>query len=134
MPEDKNKGFAVGAAIGAVIGVVTGILFAPKSGRETRQDIKDTAVKVATKLQEDAKKLQIELTELIEVAEDKVKDAGKTVSDKTHELIAQAKHTRDSLTVLVQSVKDGHADDKDLDEAIKKANDAKDALATYLKK
>ena len=31
---------ALGAAIGAVIGVVTGILTAPKSGKETRADIK----------------------------------------------------------------------------------------------
>ena len=134
MPDDKNKGFAAGAAIGAVIGVLTGILFAPKSGKETRKDIKDTAVKVATKLEEEAKKLQIELTELIDVAEAKVKEAGKSVSDKTHELIAQAKHTRDSLTVLAQSVKNGEADDKDLNKAIKKANEAKEALTAYLKK
>ena len=134
MAQDKNKGMAAGIALGAVMGVITGILFAPKSGKETRQDIKDTAVKVAINLEEEAKKVQIELTELIEVTEAKAKEAGKAVSDKTHELIDQAKHTRDSLVVLVQSVQDGHADDKDLDEAIKKANDAKDALVVYLKK
>jgi gas vesicle protein len=31
---------------GAVLGAVAGLLFAPKSGRETREDIKDYAVKV----------------------------------------------------------------------------------------
>ena len=134
MSQDKNKGLALGAAIGAVAGVVTGILFAPKSGKETRQDIKDTAVKVAAKLQEEAKKLQAELTELIDHAEAKAKEAGKTVSDKSHELIAQAKHTRDSLVELAKSVKAGEAEDKDLNKAIKKATEAKDALAAYLKK
>ncbi len=134
MSKEKNGGLAAGAAIGAVVGVVVGILFAPKSGKETRQDIKDTAVKVAAKLQEEAKKLQVELGELIEVAEAKAKAAGKTVSDKTTELIAQAKHTRDSLTVLAKSVKAGEADDKDLDKAIQKAKQSKEALAAYLKK
>ena len=46
---------AVGAAFGAVVGFVAGILTAPKSGKETREDIKvastkakDTAVEKAT--------------------------------------------------------------------------------------
>jgi gas vesicle protein len=134
MSKDSNKGLALGAAIGAVVGVVTGILFAPKSGKETRQDIKDTAVKVAAKLQEEAKHLQEELSHLIEKAEEKAKEAGKTVSEKTHELIAQAKHTRDSLTKLALAVKNGEASDKDLDKAINKAKEAKEALAVYLKK
>jgi gas vesicle protein len=134
MGQEKNKGLAVGAAIGAVVGVVTGILFAPKSGKETRQDIKDTAAKVAARLQEEAKKLHVELNELIEVAEEKAKAAGKSVSAKTTELISQAKHTRDSLLTLAKSVKAGEAEDKDLDKAIQKAKQSKEALAAYLKK
>lgn len=35
---------AVGAAIGAVVGFVSGILLAPKSGKETRDDIKNAAL------------------------------------------------------------------------------------------
>jgi len=37
----KGTGLALGAIIGAAIGGVAGILTAPKSGKETRQDIKD---------------------------------------------------------------------------------------------
>ncbi|MFZ1301952.1 MAG: YtxH domain-containing protein [Candidatus Microsaccharimonas sp.] len=36
---------ALGAVLGAVAGFVTGILVAPKSGKETRDDIKNGAVK-----------------------------------------------------------------------------------------
>lgn len=36
---------AVGAVVGAVAGFVTGILLAPKSGKETRKDIKVAGVK-----------------------------------------------------------------------------------------
>lgn len=36
----KAKDVLTGVAIGAVAGAVAGILFAPKSGKETREDIK----------------------------------------------------------------------------------------------
>lgn len=38
-------GASIGVVAGAVAGFVTGILTAPKSGKATRKDIKDTAVK-----------------------------------------------------------------------------------------
>ena len=36
----------VGAAVGTAIGAVAGILFAPKSGKETREDIAEKVVQV----------------------------------------------------------------------------------------
>lgn len=46
----KNGGkFIIGAAIGAVAGAVAGLLFAPKSGKETRKVIGDTAKDYAEK-------------------------------------------------------------------------------------
>lgn len=41
---------AVGAIIGAATGVVAGILTAPKSGKETREDIKDKATEAKDKV------------------------------------------------------------------------------------
>ncbi len=40
----KSK-IALGAVVGAVAGFVTGILVAPKSGKETREEIKNGALK-----------------------------------------------------------------------------------------
>ena len=134
MAQEKNKGLAAGAAIGAIIGVITGILFAPKSGKETRQDIKDTSAKAIAALQEQAKKLQSDLTVLIDKADEMFKDKTHVATEKAKELVDQAKHARDSLTVLAKSVKAGEADDKDLNKAIKKAKESKDALTVYLKK
>ena len=39
----KTSKFAVGAILGAAAGLVAGILTAPKSGKETRQDLKNKA-------------------------------------------------------------------------------------------
>jgi len=134
MSKDKNKGLAIGAAVGAVAGVVTGILFAPKSGKETRQDIKDTSKKVIEKLLSEAHKLHDELSDLIKKVELKAKDAGSTVADKAKVVIDQAKHTQESLSELAKSIKKGEANDKDLNKAIQKAKEAKEALTTFLKK
>lgn len=42
-----NKGkFAIGAAIGAIAGIIAGVLTAPKSGKDTRADIKSKAVEL----------------------------------------------------------------------------------------
>ena len=45
----SKKSFLWGALTGAVTGAVTALLLAPKSGRELRKDIGDTAVKVGEK-------------------------------------------------------------------------------------
>ena len=40
------KNAAIGAGIGTALGLAAGLLFAPKSGKETRQDIAENAKKV----------------------------------------------------------------------------------------
>ena len=42
-----SKKFGLGLAVGALVGAVAGILTAPKSGEETRKDLKLKAKKVA---------------------------------------------------------------------------------------
>lgn len=49
------KGLAVGAAAGSAIGALSGVLFAPKSGKETRLQIKVDATEAAKKVAVDVK-------------------------------------------------------------------------------
>ncbi len=119
----KKKGMALGVALGAVAGVITGILFAPKSGKETREDIKNVTLRAAHKAQDEAGELLGQAKELGDKAHDKAKTA-----------IDEVKHTADSLKSVVSSFKNGKADDKDLDKAVKKAKEAQDALKKFLKK
>jgi gas vesicle protein len=48
--KDLATGLAVGLGVGLIVGGVLGVLFAPKSGVETRKDIKNTVDKGVTKL------------------------------------------------------------------------------------
>lgn len=69
------KNVAVGTAIGTFIGAITGILFAPKSGKETREDIANKTKEVAGNIKE-AVNEQMEVAKKIK---GKVKDEIKQV-------------------------------------------------------
>lgn len=47
--EDNSVVFGLGLLLGVVGGVVAGILYAPKSGEETRKDLQDAVVDFADK-------------------------------------------------------------------------------------
>jgi len=51
------KNAAIGAGLGAAVGVTAGILLAPKSGKETREDIARNAKKATEAVSENTKKL-----------------------------------------------------------------------------
>lgn len=81
----KGK-IALGAAFGAIAGFVTGILVAPKSGKETRQDIKDVAVKTkdtVVEKAEDAKEFAGQKAQEVKAKADEVIG---DVTDKAVEL------------------------------------------------
>lgn len=49
----KNCDFIAGLVAGGLIGAVIGILYAPKSGKETREEIGRTADEILTKAKEE---------------------------------------------------------------------------------
>jgi len=52
MNKDHAIGFGIGLFVGAVIGGVIALLYAPKTGKETRQLIKDKATEVVDAVKE----------------------------------------------------------------------------------
>ena len=64
--ENKKCGsgkFFIGAALGAIAGAVAGIVMAPKSGEETRKDIKELGDKIMGMTLKEAKELSDYLKE-----------------------------------------------------------------------
>jgi len=132
--KDSTKKIAVGAFFVAAAGYVAGILTAPKSGKETRQDIKDAAVKARTEADKTLKKLNAELGELIEKGKIKAQNLNESAKKQLANLLSQAQFAKEKVRVLISAVHEGDADDKDLQKAIDEAKKAADHLKTFLAK
>lgn len=48
----KRDKFIVGTVVGGAIGSIIALMFAPKSGKETRQDLRDSSQKLIQKTSE----------------------------------------------------------------------------------
>ena len=69
----KNGGkFILGALVGAVAGAVAGVLFAPKSGKETRKEIGDKTKEYVEKGKEIAVDKENEIKKAIVDAKEKI--------------------------------------------------------------
>jgi len=125
---------AVGSVIAAAAGYVAGVLTAPKSGKETRADIKQAAENTYATAERELKKLHTELGELLTEAKDRagaVKGEAKKDLDKAAEV---AKTVEEKTREVLSAIHEGCADDKELQKAIDEATKAVTHLRNYLKK
>jgi len=134
MAKDTIKKFAVGAVVAAAAGYAAGILTAPKSGKETRKDIKDTAKATYTIAEKELKALHTELDKLLNEALGKSSELRGLARENLEKAIVGAKVAKEKARELLSAVHEGDADDKDLKKSIDEANKAIAHLKTYLKK
>lgn len=128
------KRIAVGSAVAAVAGYVAGVLTAPKSGKETRQDIKNAADRTRQEAEKDLKRLHTELDKVLDEAKARGGDFGKKAQSELNDLMDKAKDTKEKAREMLSAIHEGDAEDQDLKRAIKNANSALDHLREYLKK
>lgn len=133
--QDSNKAskWAVGAAIAGVAGFVTGILTAPKSGKETRKDIKHVATKAKTEAEKNLKALHSDLNAKLS----EVKAVGDDLSGKAKNefnvIVDKAKIAKEKVREVLSTMHDGNPDDPELKLALKEAKDALKSLEKFLK-
>lgn len=132
--QETTMNVVLGLAIGLTAGYVAGILTAPKSGKETRQDIKDATDHAVKLAQEKIRTLQAQVSELAEVAAARAKSLSARGKQELDELVENAKDKQYKAKAVLAAVKDGDADDPELRKAVESANDAKESLANFLKK
>lgn len=130
----KAKSFAIGTAVAAVAGYIAGVLTAPKSGKETRNELKSSAQKSITDAEKELKKLHTELAGLLDESKKKKDELGSDASKELSSLVDKAKETKEKARTLLSAIHEGDAQDKDLKKAIADANKAIDHIKTYLKK
>lgn len=75
-----------GFLVGSVIGVATALLFAPRSGEETRAEIRDKAVEIRDRTTETVK-------DTVSQAKSKASEIKDNVMEKADELKQRGKHT-----------------------------------------
>jgi gas vesicle protein len=130
----SSKGWAVGALIAAVAGYVAGILTAPKSGRETREDIKQAAENGMAEAEKHLKQLHTQMANTVAEAKSQVESL-KGVAQKDLQIaIDKTSVAKEKAREMLSALHEGDAQDKELKKAIKDAAHALDHLRTYLKK
>ncbi len=130
----KGTKLAAGTMFAFAVGYVAGILTAPKSGKDTRQDIKDTANKAINEAEKRLKTLHTELTVLLGQAKARADKLSGSAKEQLVAAIQAAQIAKDKARVILSAVHEGDSDDKDLQKAIKEANKAIEHLKTYLNK
>lgn len=127
--------FALGAVFTAVAGYIAGLLTAPKSGRETREELRTKASETYSAAERELKRLHTELNDMIAQAGEKVGSlrgkSGKALDDATE----KGKSAKEKVRELLSGLHDGeNVEDKDLRRAIADATKAIENLREFLKK
>jgi len=133
-PSENFKRFAIGSSVAAVAGYVAGVMSAPKSGKQTRQDLKAKSDKGKIEAEKELKKLHTELNDLIKEAKKHGSKASEKAQIETKDLTLKALDTKEKLREIISAIHEGDAEDHDLDKAVKNASNAIDHLKDYLKK
>ncbi len=79
--------FMAGVLVGGAVGAVLGVLYAPKSGEETREDIKNSAQEKYSKAQDAVRQIQ----DKADTALEEVQKKGDEIIDKIQTLINKQK-------------------------------------------
>lgn len=133
--KDNNlKRLAIGSTVAAVAGYLAGILTAPKSGKETRADVKQAANESITQAEKELKKLHTELGKVIDEARIKGDRLSSKARNDLAELVDNAKDTKEKVREVISAVHEGEAEDADLKKAVKQADNALKNLRAFLKK
>lgn len=131
--EHTGRKIAVGSIIAGVAGYVTGILTAPKTGKQTREELADQAGAVKNSAENELKYLDIELREMIKSTKVKTIALSSSARAEFNESLAKAKDAQNKAAQVLKAVKRGEAADPELNKAVKQAKQAAKNLGKYLK-
>lgn len=132
-----NKAFkrlAIGTMIAGAAGYVAGLLTAPKSGRATREDIKNATDNTVSETERQLKKLHTELNELLVEAKSRsTKLQGKAMQEY-EDVASMAAKSKQKVREIISAVHEGGTDNKELQRVMNDTTKAVKHLKTYLKK
>ncbi len=128
----NTRKWAIGALVAGVAGYAAGILTAPKSGKETRKDIQEAAIKAKTEAERKLKQLHSDLDVLISKGKSQATNLQAKAKEELGHVIDKAQVAKDKARSLLSALHEGDASDEDLQKAIHDVNQAIDHLKKYL--
>jgi gas vesicle protein len=128
------KKVAAFAALAGAIGYLAGVMTAPRSGGKTRKIWRQKGSQELDSAEENLKHLYAELSELITAAADEAKTLDGRNLKRFKEALTAAKNSKLKLGRVLEAVKEGASDDKDLDKAVREADKAIKHAKTFLLK
>jgi gas vesicle protein len=134
MSKRTTKRFALGAILAALGGYLAGILTAPKSGKETRKDIKDTAERTISEAERRLKKLHTQMNELLAEAKKRTASLTGKAKDELTAAVGTTNVAKEKARELLSASHEGKVEDDDLQKAIEEAQSAIKNLRNFLKK
>lgn len=134
MSKSDGKTVLTAVLIGAAAGYVAGLLTAPKSGKETREDIARVSKKIKQDVTQKLHEAREDLGAVIEEATVKARELGAKGRQELEGLVVKAKAAQAKAKDVLSAVKNGEAEDKELNKALSEAISAKRHLINYLKR
>ncbi len=131
----KNNKFGFGIILGAIAGVIAGFLTAPKSGKETREDIKKKAHEVKGSAERRLKDAHKELGKLIDDTTAKAEKLKGQARDELKYLTSKAEDLKAQIKSAITSIKSGDDDNDDatIDQLLKDLSALKEKIAKQVK-
>lgn len=137
MPKEKShtgRNLAVGGLVLAGASYVAGILTAPKSGKDTRKDIRKAALKARRDTEKKLKKAHSELNDVIDEVTSTATKAKTTADKELKAALATANNVKQKTRELISAIHEGEADDKDLDKALDEVKKAIKHVKSFVTK
>ncbi|MBX4188947.1 YtxH domain-containing protein [Candidatus Saccharibacteria bacterium] len=128
-----GRNIAVGSAVAGLIGYAAGVLTAPKSGKQTRDDIAKKAGDVKDSIEDQLNQLNEELKDLLKKTKVKTVSLNSSARAEFNEAVVKAKDAQNKSMEVLKAAKAGEASDPDLNKAVKQARLAIKNLSKFLK-
>jgi gas vesicle protein len=131
--KNAGKKMAVSALIAGVAGYIGGVLTAPKSGKETRRQLTEEAEGLKDSAEDQLQKANDELKVLLKDAKTKTVALSAQAREEFNEAVLRAKDAQNKTSTALKALKNGAADDPELNKAVKQARQAVKNLSKYFK-
>lgn len=134
MSKNTGKRYAAWTAVAAAVGYVAGVLTAPKAGKAVRQDIKDNAAKGVAEAEKQLQSVQDELKGLLDDVSHQGEKLSKKAKQELEDIAAKAGDAKSKTAEVLNALRKGTAEDKELQRALDDAKTAIKHLRSYLSK